>query len=130
VAPITSTDKPVYSDVLSDAEPAAAAPTPAPVPEAASVAPLDYQLEPKPVSRRHYRRVLWLCGASWLARALAHLRLFGGSADPNDPSHFTIPYQFGTRKGSIDDWLRDDGIEMRGHEGEMGPQSSWNLPPP
>jgi hypothetical protein len=60
----------------------------------------------------------------------AYLRVLAGSVDPNDPTHFTIPYQLGTRKGSIDGWLREDGMELRGREGEIGPQSSWKLPPP
>jgi hypothetical protein len=60
----------------------------------------------------------------------SYLRILAGSVDPNDPTHFTVPYQLGTRKASVDGWLREDAIELRGHEGEMGPQSSWNLPPP
>jgi hypothetical protein len=51
---------------------ASALPPPAAIPDAA-VAPLDYQLEPKPVSRRRYRRVVWLCGAGWLALAVVVL---------------------------------------------------------
>jgi hypothetical protein len=49
-----------------------ALPPPSAIPDAA-VAPLDYQLEPKPVSRRRYRRVVWLCGAGWLALAVVVL---------------------------------------------------------
>jgi hypothetical protein len=59
-----------------------------------------------------------------------HLRLYAGAPDPNDPTHFTIPYQLGSTSGTIDGWLRDDAIELRGREGEMGPQSSWLLPTP
>jgi hypothetical protein len=59
-----------------------------------------------------------------------YLRLFAGAPDPNDPTHFTIPYQLGKTSGTIDGWLRDDAIELRGRGGEMGPQSSWLLPAP
>jgi hypothetical protein len=66
-----STEEPLASDGAADVQPSSVPPTIVPtfVPQA-SVAPLDYQLEARPVSRRLYRRVLWLCGAGWLALAL------------------------------------------------------------
>jgi hypothetical protein len=63
-------------------------------------------------------------------RTGTYLKLLAGTADPKDPSHFTIPYQLGEMSGTIDGWLRNDAIELRGREGEMGPQSSWVLPAP
>ena len=60
----------------------------------------------------------------------AHLRIFSGTLDDKDPTHFTIPYQLGPMNGTIDGWLREDAVELRGREGEMGPQSSWKLPVP
>jgi hypothetical protein len=38
----------------------------------------------------------------------APLRLSSGQPDPNDPSHFTIPYELGGAPGIIDGWLRAD----------------------
>jgi thiamine biosynthesis protein ThiS len=32
-------------------------------------------------------------------------RLFGGRADPKDPSHFTIEYEVSGERGTIDGWL-------------------------
>ncbi len=42
------------------------------------------------------------------------LRLFGGQVDPNDPTHFTIRYQIGSKEGVI------DGYEAEGRLGEYG----------
>jgi hypothetical protein len=60
----------------------------------------------------------------------AYLRFHAGTADPKDTSHFTIPYRLGDVAGTIDGWLRDDAIELRGREGQMGPQLTWLLPAP
>jgi hypothetical protein len=67
---------------------------------------------------------------SYEVRPGAYFRVFAGAVDDKDPTHFTIPYQLGTMNGTIDGWLREDAIELRGREGEMGPQSSWKLPVP
>jgi hypothetical protein len=37
------------------------------------------------------------------------MRFFAGQADPADPSHFTIKYEYNGQPGGIDGWLRDDG---------------------
>lgn len=41
------------------------------------------------------------------------LRLFGGQADPNDPTHFTIRYQLGDKEGVL------DGYEAEQKQGEQ-----------
>jgi hypothetical protein len=35
-------------------------------------------------------------------------RLYAGQPDPNDPSHFTIKYEYSDRSGILDGWLKDD----------------------
>lgn len=45
------------------------------------------------------------------------LRLFGGSPDPADPSHFTIPYELDGQPGVIDGWLKDDALVLRPRQG-------------
>lgn len=41
------------------------------------------------------------------------LRLFAGQADADDASHFTIDYEIGSSRGTIDGWLkRDDTVQM------------------
>jgi hypothetical protein len=46
------------------------------------------------------------------------LRFHGGRVDPNDPSHFTIPYQLDGRDGVIEGRVKDDAIELRPRDGE------------
>jgi hypothetical protein len=51
------------------------------------------------------------------------LRFYAGQADGNDPSHFTIDYDFAGERGAIDGWLTDDDflrIRPRGGEVEGG----------
>jgi hypothetical protein len=36
-------------------------------------------------------------------------RFFAGQADPADPSHFTIPFECGGSRGTIEGWLKGDG---------------------
>lgn len=46
------------------------------------------------------------------------LQLFAGHADPADPSHFTIVYQVGARRGTIDGYLQnDDTVKMKIRDG-------------
>jgi hypothetical protein len=40
-------------------------------------------------------------------------RFFAGRPDPNDPSHFTIPFQTHGSEGIVDGWLEDDGDGLR-----------------
>jgi hypothetical protein len=43
-------------------------------------------------------------------RASDRLRLFAGQPDASDPTHFTIRYDINGERGTIDGWLRDDGM--------------------
>ena len=59
------------------------------------------------------------------------LRVFAGQPDPDDASHFTIPYQLDNRDGVIDGWLKDDGLHLRPREGRwslVGNGKAWELP--
>ena len=38
----------------------------------------------------------------------ADLRFFAGQADPQEPSHFTLPYERNGRRGELDLWVQDD----------------------
>jgi hypothetical protein len=61
------------------------------------------------------------------------LRFLAGQPDPNDPSHFTIPYQLDGRDGVIDGWVKDGGIDLRPREGQWGYGEEgevWKLPVP
>jgi hypothetical protein len=40
------------------------------------------------------------------------LRVFAGQPDPNDPAHFTVPYQLNGRPGVIDGFVRTNGRVM------------------
>ena len=82
--------------------------------------------------------------ASWLAgpgsdRRLPQvdygnvLRFSAGEPDPNDPSHFTLPYRVDGRDGVIDGWVKDSGVELRPRDGEWtfdgGEVLRLNTPP-
>lgn len=59
------------------------------------------------------------------------LRFRAGQPDPNDASHFTIPYQLDGRDGVIDGWIKDGGIDLRPREGQWGYGEEgevWKLP--
>jgi hypothetical protein len=36
------------------------------------------------------------------------LRFYAGQIDPDDPSHFTIPFQWAAQRGRVHGWLNDD----------------------
>lgn len=61
------------------------------------------------------------------------VRFYAGQPDPNDPSHFTLPYQVDGRDGMIDGWVKDNGIELRPRDGEWtfdgGEMLRLNVPP-
>lgn len=59
------------------------------------------------------------------------LRFFGGRADPDDATHFTLHYQLDGRDGVIDGWMKDDGIQMQPREGYWTVDAAgqgWRLP--
>ena len=60
------------------------------------------------------------------------LSIYAGQADSADPSHFTIPYQIDGRAGTIDGWLRNEGMELKPREGslvfEPNQGEAWRLP--
>jgi hypothetical protein len=46
------------------------------------------------------------------------LRLYAGQPDPVDSSHFTIPYETTSGRGTIDGWLQaDDTVKMQVRDG-------------
>jgi hypothetical protein len=59
------------------------------------------------------------------------LRFFGGRADPDDATHFTLHYQLDGRDGVIDGWMKDDGIQIQPREGRWTVDAAgqgWRLP--
>jgi hypothetical protein len=61
------------------------------------------------------------------------LRFFAGQADPADASHFTIPYQLDGRDGTIDGWLKDEGVLLQPRSGTMSVgdlEPAWELEVP
>jgi hypothetical protein len=69
----------------------------------------------------------------WAFKNENHLRVFGGHADPDDRSHFTIPYELDGTPGVIDGWLGDDGVKFRPRAGRAeytGGSPRWNLTAP
>ena len=68
--------------------------------------------------------IKWVDGTLRSARPQEYnLRFFAGQADPNDASHFTVDYEVGGIKSTIDGWLTDDDflrIIPRGGKVERG----------
>ena len=59
------------------------------------------------------------------------LRFYAGQPDPNDSSHFTIAYQLDGRAGTIDGWMRNEGLELKPREGALvfeNQGEAWRLP--
>jgi hypothetical protein len=53
--------------------------------------------------------IKWVDGTLRSARPKEYnLRFFAGQTDPKDPSHFTVDYEVGGVKSTIDGWLTDD----------------------
>jgi hypothetical protein len=60
------------------------------------------------------------------------LRFLGGSPDPADASHFTIPFELDGQAGVIDGWLRDDALLLTPRQGHAIPSTThphWDLLP-
>jgi hypothetical protein len=59
------------------------------------------------------------------------LAVLAGSADPNDPTRFTIPFRFENTQGGgvIDGWVQDDGVKFDGtYPADAGRSTSRRLP--
>jgi hypothetical protein len=60
------------------------------------------------------------------------LRIYAGQPDPEDASHFTIAYALDGHPGTIDGWVRNNGMELRPREGtrtyEAKGGEAWKLP--
>ena len=60
------------------------------------------------------------------------LRFYAGQPDAADASNFTIDYELDGRPGTIDGWLRNDGLQLRPREGSLtyDPNQGevWKLP--
>jgi hypothetical protein len=60
------------------------------------------------------------------------LRIYAGQPDPEDASHFTIAYVLDGRPGTIDGWVRNNGLELRPREGtrtyDAKGGEAWKLP--
>ena len=60
------------------------------------------------------------------------MRFLGGSPDPADASHFTIPFELDGQAGVIDGWLRDDALLLTPRQGRAMPSTDhphWDLLP-
>ena len=58
------------------------------------------------------------------------LTLFAGQPDPDDASHFTIPYAFGENAGVIDGWVSEDKLVLKPRLGDVSVaqgQQTWVL---
>jgi hypothetical protein len=45
------------------------------------------------------------------------LRVYAGQPNPDDASHFVIPYRMDGHDGAIDGWIKAGGIEMHPRNG-------------
>jgi hypothetical protein len=65
--------------------------------------------------------VTWVDGVLRTDRAAGKsLRFYAGQADPKDPSHFTVDYDFDGQRGTIEGWLTDDDfLRIRPQGGEV-----------
>jgi hypothetical protein len=70
-------------------------------------------------------------GDAWVITKPALVSMYSGTADKNDPSHFTLPYKVNGQGGVIDGWLHADGPTLRPRTGEAvnfgGGERAWNL---
>ena len=70
-------------------------------------------------------------GTTWVITRPALMTVFTGQADPNDPSHFTIPYCVNGQPGVIDGWLQPGGPLLKPRSGQAvnfaGSERGWNL---
>lgn len=72
--------------------------------------------------------IKWVDGALRSARPTEHcLRFFAGQADPNDPSHFTIDYEVGGVRNTIDGYLTDDDFLRILPRGGTVDRGTWNI---
>jgi hypothetical protein len=55
-------------------------------------------------------------------------RLFAGTTDPTDPSHFSIPFAFRKYTGHIDGWLRDNDQVILEEHFDTATQPVQHLP--
>ena len=77
--------------------------------------------------------IRWLDGTLRSARAKQdNLRFFAGQVDPKDASHFTIDYQLGDDRNTIDGWLTDDDFLRVIPRGGKVDKGDWRIaaPPP
>jgi hypothetical protein len=76
---------------------------------------------------REGRAAIWVAPQSVAENRQTPLyaRLFGGQADPTDPSHFTIAFDLDLYTDVIDGYLRDDNrvvLRPRSHEHMLNPK--------
>jgi hypothetical protein len=57
------------------------------------------------------------------------LRLFAGRRDPQDDTHFTIPYDSDGQPGSIDGWVKESSVKLE-LRASSSPMSRPATPPP
>lgn len=72
--------------------------------------------------------IKWVDGALRSARPKEYnLRFFAGQPDPRDPSHFTVDYEIGGVKSTIDGWLTDDDFLRIIPRGGTVDRGTWNI---
>jgi hypothetical protein len=70
--------------------------------------------------------VKWVDGTLRAARpAELNLRFFAGQTDPKDPSHFTVDYELGGVKNTVDGYLTDDDFLRIIPRGGKVEQAKW-----
>ncbi|MEA2708481.1 MAG: hypothetical protein QOF78_1082 [Phycisphaerales bacterium] len=72
--------------------------------------------------------IKWVEGTLRSARPTENnLRFFAGQPDPQDPSHFTIDYEVGGVKSTIDGWLTDDDFLRILPRGGAVDHGNWRI---
>ena len=54
---------------------------------------------------------------TWRSTPGSYLTLLAGQSDPNDPSHFVLPYRVDEVDGVIDGWLGEHGLVLKPRSG-------------
>ena len=72
--------------------------------------------------------IKWIDGTLRSARPKEYnLRFFAGQPDLKDPTHFTVDYEVGGVKGTIDGWLTDDDFLRIIPRGGTVNRGTWNI---
>jgi hypothetical protein len=72
--------------------------------------------------------IKWIDGTLRAARPKEYnLRILAGQRDPKDPTHFTVDYDVGGVKNTIDGWLTDDDFLRIVPRGGNVDKGNWQI---